>query len=172
MKPNTRTQGAWSVISVCAFFILLWSIPPYTNARTEDFSHTLSYGSSTPLVNETKYTLPILFHNDGTPVNAARMVLHFNPELISVDEFRITEALCEPSFVITQSIDNTSGKVLYECGTISPFSGTTTALAHLTIAPKTEAHTTLGFGTTTSVHAHNGFGTDVLDATRTTEIRL
>lgn len=99
--------------------------------------------------------------NDGTLLNAVEVELFFDPKAVRVTSLNIHPELCEERFIITNIIDNEAGTVFYQCGTISPYSGTSTTLATLIIEPLTLGTTSLTFGQNTNVLAHDGFGSNV-----------
>lgn len=113
------------------------------------------------LVQTSPDRLEIRLTDNTTPLNAAEMELLFDPQAFSVTDLTIQPGLCEERFIITKLIDNASGKVFYQCGTIMPFGKASTTLAILKIAPLSTGTSTVTFGTNTNVLAHDGYGSNV-----------
>jgi len=97
----------------------------------------------------------------NTPLNAIEFEIHYDPQALLVTDVIPHATLCEERFIITKTIDPTTGIILFQCGTITPFSGTQGVVATITTLPLTLTTPSLRFGTTTHVLAHDGFGTDV-----------
>jgi hypothetical protein len=96
-----------------------------------------------------------------TLLNAVEVEMFFDPKAIAVTDVIIHPEICEERFVLTKVIDNTAGTIFYQCGTISPFSGTSTTLATIMIAPITSGATPLTFGSSTNALASDGYGSNV-----------
>lgn len=99
--------------------------------------------------------------SDGTMINAAEVELFFDPLAFEVTSLNIHPEICEERFIITKIIDNHTGTLFYQCGTITPYSGTSTTLATITIEPLKVGVSALSFGQNTNVLAHDGFGSNV-----------
>ena len=105
--------------------------------------------------------IAITLSNNTTPLNAVEVEFLFDPTHIYVSDIAITDSLCESRFVITKIIDNDQGRVFYQCGTITPFSGTSTTLSILKVTPLTVGTSSISLGTSTNALAHDGFGSNV-----------
>ena len=106
-------------------------------------------------------TINIDLRNNSVLLNAVEVELYFDPAHIYVGKLSITDSLCEERFVITKEIDNKTGRVFYQCGTVTPFAGTSTTLATLTITPLKYGTSTVNFGLNTNTLAHDGYGSNV-----------
>ena len=121
--------------------------------------------SSTITIAQTDVvTLEILLTDNAIALNAAEVEVLFDAAHFTIADLAISESLCDERFVITKEIDNEAGRVFYQCGTVSPFSGTSTTLAMLTISPAKAGTSTALLGEQTNVLAHDGFGTNVTGA--------
>jgi hypothetical protein len=106
-------------------------------------------------------TLTVTLTENDTALNAAEVEVLFDAAHFQVTEVLISEALCEKRFVITKETDNETGRVFYQCGTVTPFTGSSTILATLTIRPHQTGTSTAALGAATNVLAHDGLGTNV-----------
>ena len=125
------------------------------------------YLAPAPTVNieaaqRTDNTIDILLSDNTGPINAAEVELQFDPSYIYVSDLTIAPELCEERFVITKVIDNEIGRIFYQCGTVTPFTGTSTVLATLEVTPLALGTSTLSFATSsTNILAHDGYGSNV-----------
>lgn len=115
----------------------------------------------TPYVKNS-HTIEILLTNNSIPLNAAEVELFFDPTQLIVTDLKIAESICQQHFVITKYVNNENGKIFYQCGTVNPFSGSSTVLATLSVMPVKTGTSTLYFGKNTHLLAHDGYGTNVL----------
>ena len=115
-------------------------------------------------------TVTVDLRNNLYPLNTAEIEIYFDPEHFSVTDVAIEPVLCEERFVITNLIDNNAGRMFYQCGTISPFAGTSTTLATITLQPKTGGTSTVALGRDSNVLAHDGLGTNVTGTRGTTTV--
>lgn len=106
-------------------------------------------------------TIILSLKHNVTPLNAAEIEFFFDPSHVQIENLSIAATLCEERFVITKEVDNDIGRIFYQCGTVTPFAGTSTTLATLTITPLAVGTSTIAFGTDTNVLAHDGYGTNV-----------
>lgn len=102
----------------------------------------------------------VLDNASSTPLNAVEFELHFDPTKINIARIVPQGVLCENRFIIINRINNASGTALFQCGTVTPFSGKVGTVATV-YATKLKAGTsTITFGKITHVLAHDGYGTD------------
>jgi len=98
--------------------------------------------------------------NEGL-LNAAEVEILFDPTHLQVDTLVIEETICEDRFVITKEIDNATGRVFYQCGTISPLDYSSATIATLIVSPYKAGQSDITFGDTTNVLAHDGYGSNM-----------
>lgn len=97
-------------------------------------------------------------HN--TALNAAEFELIYDPRVLEVKKIVPHTTLCEDRFMITNTIDNVLGTALFQCGTITAFSGATGTIATVYVTPLVSGTSSIAFGTTTHLLVHDGLGTD------------
>lgn len=153
-----------ALLAILFGLILVLAIVLLPNHIDAQASRTLSFGTAEQSTSSPAYTIPVIFTNDKTPVNAERILISYDPDKLFVYGLSITKALCEERFVISNTIDHKNGIILIECGTITPLTGTTTVLATLYTLPLKSGTTTLSFDDTSGVYAHDGHGTQIIDA--------
>jgi hypothetical protein len=105
-------------------------------------------------------------NSEAASLNAVEFELSYDPTAILITSIEAHSTLCEDRFVITNKINQASGTALFQCGTITPFSGSEGTIATIHAIPLQSGTSTITFGENTHVLAHDGFGTDV---TRTRE---
>ncbi|MFM2381832.1 MAG: hypothetical protein RLZZ76_599, partial [Candidatus Parcubacteria bacterium] len=145
---------------ILSFFFILF-VPVVQGFQ--DFTQTVDIMLKGDAQTDT-YTIEIN-NASSTPLNAIEFELAYNPEELTITDIVSHGVLCEKRFIITDSIDNTKGQALFQCGTVTPFSNATGTIATIYTKKKTAHFSTLAFGETTHVLAHDGYGTD---ATRDT----
>lgn len=102
----------------------------------------------------------------GENINAARVVVNFDPGKIIIEEIISTNSFCKlgtSDMFIERVIDNKKGEVIVSCGLPSPgFSGQRGIIAELIVRPIEEGFFSLKFGKESQVLANDGLGTNVL----------
>jgi hypothetical protein len=157
MKTSPRAQFWYgfniSALILSLFFILF--VPAVQGFQ--DFTKTVDIFLK---ARDTEtYTIEIS-NASSTPLNAIEFELAYNPAEFTITDIVSHGALCEERFIITNSINNAEGHALFQCGTVTPFSNATGTIATVYTKRLTAASSSLRFGTTTHVLAHDGFGTD------------
>lgn len=143
------------LIGICSIYMLVVAV---TNAAEYIAPQQTAIVSLTQVGQN---TINVNLSENTSPLNAVEVELFFDPTHFVVNDLTISPVLCEERFVITKIIDNTAGVVFYQCGTITPFSGTSTTLATLYITPVQSGNTQLTFGDKTNTLAHDGYGSNV-----------
>ena len=159
---NFTSGGFWQGFNTTAgiltvfFLVLVPAVRAY-----QDYKESVDMS----LQQTATSTFAVVIGNaSSTPLNAIEFELHFDPTKINITSIVSQGILCENRFIITNRINNASGTALFQCGTVTPFSGKVGTVATV-YATKLKAGTsTITFGKTTHVLAHDGYGTD---ATRT-----
>jgi hypothetical protein len=112
-------------------------------------------------------TLEVTINNaSATPLNAFEFALTYDPAQVLITSIEPTGTLCEDRFIITNAIDQASGTALFQCGTVTPYSGRSGTLARIHAIPLAAGTTSIVFATSTHVLAHDGYGTDVTRSVR------
>ncbi|MFT7506966.1 MAG: hypothetical protein ACI92I_000103 [Acidimicrobiales bacterium] len=106
-------------------------------------------------------TVEITLQGNQTLLNAAEVEFYFDPTYVHVYDVRLSESLCEEQFIITKEVDNITGRIFYQCGTVTPFAGQDTTIATLKVIPLKVGTSPLSFGSNTNVLAHDGYGSNV-----------
>lgn len=165
MKTSARGQFWYgfntTALILSVFFILFVPIVQ----GFEDFRQTVDIFLKGGNTETDTYTIEI-GNASSTPLNAIEFELTYNPAELTITDIVSHGVLCEERFIITNTIDNTNGSVLFQCGTITPFTNATGTIATIYTTRRNE-DTSLAFGTNTHVLAHDGYGTD---ATRTVTV--
>ncbi len=165
MKTSAREQFWYgfniSALILSCFFILF--VPVVQGFQ--DFTKTVDiFLTQTHAGTGDVQTFTVEIDNaSSTPLNAIEFELSFNPQEMHITDIVQTAALCEERFILTKQIDNTNGNLLFQCGTVTPYSRATGTIATV-YAYITVPRPNIRFGTTTHVLAYDGYGTD---ATRT-----
>jgi len=120
--------------------------------RIEGKEQTYQYVPTTLSIDITNQSL--------TPLNAIEFELVYNPSELLILSITPSGTLCEEQFIITNSINTASGTALFQCGTRTPFSGEYGSIASIVAFPLRSGTTTIAFGPTTNVLAHDGYGTN------------
>ncbi len=158
-KPQSVTRGFIIIASLLTpifgtlFFVtLLVNASDYTPIKNVTFS----------LKEKTMQSFDVVLTGNQARLNAAEVELFYNPEDFYVTHIDITNALCDPQFVIEKEIDNEAGRLYYACGTITPFSMSTTTLATVYIEKRAHGSAEIYFSSTsTNALAHDGYGTNL-----------
>ena len=161
---NKRGRGFWygfnTTALILSFFFLF--LVPLLQAYI-DFSHSVNMSMQQPERGTPFTEMPVritLENTSHTPLNAVEFELTYNPKELHITKVIPLRTLCEDRFVITNSFNNASGTSLFQCGTITPFTNATGTIAIIYVMPLIQGTTSLGFGSTTHVLAHDGYGTD------------
>lgn len=101
-----------------------------------------------------------LSNQQGELLNAVEFELAYDPSAILITHITPHSTLCEERFIITNRIDTASGTALFQCGTISPYKGSTGTIATVHAIPLRSGTSTVSFKDATHVLAHDGYGTD------------
>lgn len=165
MKTSARGQFWYgfniSALILSVFFILF--VPMVHGFQ--NFAQTVDIMLKQDAVQKGVYTIE-LGNASSTPLNAIEFELAYNPEELTITDIVSHGVLCEERFIITNTIDNKNGTALFQCGTVTPYTNATGTIATIYTTRRNE-ETSLAFGTTTHVLAHDGYGTD---ATRTVTV--
>jgi len=148
-----------TAIILTGFFILLVPVLQAYIEYRESVDIGMRQGDTSFVHTETPIAITIdnTFH---TPLNAFEFELVYNPKELHITKIVPLPTLCEDRFILTNTINNASGTSLFQCGTITPFSNTTGTIAIVYVMPLIQGTTSLRFGSTTHVLAHDGYGTD------------
>jgi hypothetical protein len=159
---NFTGGGFWQGFNVTAGFLTVFFLFLVPGVRAyQDYMESVDMS----LRQTATSTFAIVIDNaSSSPLNAVEFELHFNPTQIQITDIVPTGVLCEDRFIITNRISNASGTTLFQCGTVTPFTGKTGTIATVYTKPIETGTSTITFGETTHVLAHDGYGTD---ATRT-----
>jgi hypothetical protein len=126
---------------------------------TESVDINALQATTTPAYFPTSFTINII-NASNTPLNVAEFELNYNPKALFITAIVPHDTLCEERFVITNSFNNASGTVLFLCGTITPFTQNEGVIATVHVIPLSSGTSSVTFGTSTRVLAHDGYGTD------------
>lgn len=148
-----------TAVILTGFFLLLVPVlQAYINySQSVDMG---MYQSDTSFMNTETPVAITIDNTSQIPLNAVEFELLYNPKELQITKIVPLSTLCEERFILTNTINNASGTSLFQCGTISPFSNTTGTLALVYAIPLLQGTTSLRFGSTTHVLAHDGYGTD------------
>lgn len=158
MKTSPRAQFWYgfniSALILSVFFVLF--VPMVHGFQ--NFAQTVDIMLKQDVSQEGVYTIE-LGNASSTPLNAIEFELAYNPAELTITNIVSHGVLCEERFIITNSIDNTTGRALFQCGTVTPYTNATGTITTIYTKQKSE-DASLTFGTTTHVLAHDGLGTD------------
>jgi len=107
----------------------------------------------------TAFTVEIS-NEEASPLNAIEFELSYDPNAVVITGITPHATLCEEQFIISNRIHHASGTALFQCGTVTPFSGVHGVVATVHAMPLQRGTTTISFGSTTHALAHDGYGTD------------
>lgn len=109
-------------------------------------------------------SVAIKVRTGGEAINAAQVVLHYDPKKVRVIDIITTKSLCDQNFFLERNIDNEKGEIRIVCGLPTPgFFGPEGMVAELLIQPVAAGVFSLRFDEEeTKVLANDGLGTDVL----------
>jgi hypothetical protein len=159
MKTASRAEFWYgfniSALILSAFFLLF--VPLVQGFQ--DFAKTVDIMLKSDTTQNGTYTIEIA-NASSTPLNAIEFELTYNPEELTILNIVSHGILCEERFIITNTIDNKNGTALFQCGTVTPFINATGTVATIYTKRLTNTKSSLTFGTTTHVLAHDGYGTD------------
>jgi hypothetical protein len=167
MKHSNK-ESFWYGFNITATILIilfLLSIPLFTVWAQYQKTVDMSIRSS----NATKVSSPAVFsveisNESETPLNAVEFELHYDPKTLLITSVTPHPTLCEDRFIITNEIDHASGTVIFQCGTVTPFSGKAGSIATINAIPISFGTSSITFASsTTHVLAHDGYGTDVTD---------
>ncbi len=159
---NFTSGGFWQGFNTTAgiltvfFLVLVPAVRAY-----QDYKESVDMS----LKQTATSTFAVVIDNaSSTPLNAVEFELHFDPAKIQIADIVPQGILCENRFIITNRTNNASGTALFQCGTVTPFSGKAGTIATVYAKRLRAGTSTITFGKTTHVLADDGYGTD---ATRT-----
>lgn len=162
---NSHRHGFWYAFNLTAFIlIVLFAIAaPLLHAfeliKESVDIHATQATKAALLHVPTSFTVDIQ-NGSSTLLNAAEFELHYDPNALLVTSIVPHSTLCEDRFIITNAIDNASGTALFQCGTVTPFAGKAGTIATVYVTPLVSGTSSVTFGTSTHVLAHDGMGTD------------
>lgn len=109
-------------------------------------------------------SVAIKVRTGGEAINAAQIVLHYDPEKVRVVDILSEKTFCHQNFFLERSIDNEKGEVRIVCGLPTPgFSNPEGTIAELLLQPIAAGVFSLRFDEEeTKVLANDGLGTNVL----------
>lgn len=161
---NTRVLGA-----IFISFIAVMTSEFVMNRILVEFNQTPYLLHNATLALEPGYDafaqnathrIAIRLTTGGEAVNAAEVLLGFDPKMLSVEEVLMENSFCV--FTVATEVDNKSGKVRVACGLPTPgFSGRG-IVAELLLRPRAAGYAGITFEEGTMVLANDGFGTNVL----------
>ena len=128
------------------------------------YNSTLSLEPSSGILSkEFEQHIAIKVSSGGEAINAAQVVLTYDPRIMRVVDLITTNSFCDAGMFLETKIDNVHGEVHITCTLPSPgFSKNNGILAELTIQPLLEGSMTLDFAKETEILANDGLGTNVL----------
>ncbi len=95
-----------------------------------------------------------------TPLNAVEFELSYDPRAFLITDITPHTTLCEEQFIIANTVNNASGTALFQCGTVTPFTGATGTIATVHVLPLRAGTSSVSFAELTHVLVHDGLGTD------------
>ncbi|MBI2552804.1 hypothetical protein HYW17_05925 [Candidatus Uhrbacteria bacterium] len=147
------------------------ALPPYllynSTLRFEPESGLIELASLAP------YRVDIRVNPGGEAINAAGVLVEYDPEMVMVSEIDTTRSFCGQDFFLEKTIDQQQGRVNISC--IAPgagFSGPDATVAALRIKPLREGTFSLRFNKETHILAADGLGTNVLRTTTNGSYRV
>ncbi len=157
---NSSHSTFWYVFNISALILSLFFVLfiPLVHGF-QDFTKTVDIMLKAHGTEADTYTIE-LANASSTPLNAIEFELSYNPEELTITDIVSHGVLCEERFIITNSVDNSKGHALFQCGTITPFTSATGTVATIHTQRKIKGMPVLSFGETTHVLAHDGYGTD------------
>lgn len=160
-----RTHGFWYGFNVTASLLALFFLflVPFLQAFDElTKTVDLHLNLTTPIqIGEKTEVQVYLINASSTFLDAIEFEILYDTDTLELHSISPTDTLCEDRFLLTKTITNASGTVLFQCGTITPFSKTEGIVATLQFTSLQSGTTSISFGTSsTQVLMHNGLGTD------------
>ncbi|KKS34955.1 MAG: hypothetical protein UU98_C0044G0011 [Parcubacteria group bacterium GW2011_GWD2_42_14] len=172
-KKNMLLFG-WVSIFLCAVvcvFVYIGSGNYFAkNAIILSLPHYTIYNStleldppSATLSQQFEYRVGIKLLSGGEAINAAEILLAYDPQKIQVIEIDFSRSFCNQSLILQRDIDNNAGLVHIVCGIPGTgFSERSGIVADLFLQPTEDGLFTLKFAPETKVLASDGLGTEVL----------
>ncbi|MBI5728669.1 MAG: hypothetical protein HY983_00270 [Candidatus Magasanikbacteria bacterium] len=114
------------------------------------------------LAKDLNAKVAIKVSSGGEPINAAQIVLAYDPSVVNVEDIITANSFCDPQMFLEKKIDNSKGKVTIDCVTTKPFSEENGTVAELLINPVKDGDFSLSFEDNTQILANDGLGTNVL----------
>jgi hypothetical protein len=147
------------------FILMLALLLPPLNFSVAETEEPFGYYSSIYLrpdyekFNDPEYLyVRIMADPDGKPANSASAVIDFPTDMVQVVDFHYYDDFC--LYFLDQMIDNENGSIKISCG--GPIAATSTvAIAELTFLKKSSGNAKFDLSGS-SLHAHDGYGTDFL----------
>jgi hypothetical protein len=164
MKHGNK-ESFWygfNITAIILIILFLLSIPLFTVWAQYQKTVSMSIETSSALVNGPATFFVEISNGEETPLNAVEFELHFDPEALLITSIVPEPALCEERFIITNKINHASGTLIFQCGTVTPFTGKEGRIATIYAIPLSLGTSSIAFASsTTHVLAHDGYGTDV-----------
>lgn len=155
---NRDNSGFWYGFNITAFILIGFFLCfiPFTQALL-NFAKTVDIS----MVQTSTSTFAVALENkSAVPLNALEFEVSFNPKEFRVSDIVPLNTLCEERFIISKNIQNASGTAHFACGTVTPFTGTEGTFAVVYGHMLKAGTTSITFGTSTQVLAHDGLGTN------------
>lgn len=163
MKVNDKQSFRYGFNLTATVLIILFilSIPLFSAVAQYYKTVDITVVAPTASVSiPTVFTVQIE-NKQQTPLNAIEFELQYDPTMLVVTQVIPQRTLCEERFIITNSINHASGTIVFQCGTVTPYSGKTGTIATIHATALTAGTSSLMFASsTTHVLAHDGYGTD------------
>jgi hypothetical protein len=160
--------GVAFFIALQVFFALLGGPVRRSGSIGEQpiYNSTLRFDPEAGVLDRNlEHSIAIKLETGGEAVNAAKIIVRFDPQKLRVNSIVSTNSICSQGAFFEKTINNDEGIVIFSCGLLNPgFSEPIGTLAELIVQPLSEARFTLNFIQGTSVLANDGLATDVLRA--------
>ncbi len=130
------------------------------------YNSTLHFEPESGVIEDitSPYRVSITVNPGGEAINAASVIINYDPRMIEITEIDTRQSFCGQEFFLEKSIDNRNGRVNITC--IAPGQGWNSPapapVAALLIKPLRNGVFTLKFDHETQILAHDGLGTNVL----------
>jgi hypothetical protein len=131
------------------------------------YNSTLELNPSFAVFDDlSEQTFAIQLYTGGEAVNAAQVILNYDPAVFQVEDFLRAHSFCSPDLFVEKKIDNKHGQVSIICGLPNPgFQERMGVVAELSVKMLKVGQFDLNFGNDTQILANDGLGTNVLRMT-------
>ena len=162
--------------TIIVLIVLFALFSPLNYSAIAEFEEPVGFYSSVYLLpdysefmNPDYLFIDVIIEPDGKEANSASIMLDFPEESLQVVNFNYNDDFCK--FFGDQIIDNDNGYINLSCGNFDAVATSSTSIARFTFKKLSAGNAKFDLSGS-SLHAHDGFGTDFLSFTGVHNIYL